>query len=412
MNRNLQKLLITLLLVGAIVAIAACGMRTNLSQGSKLPHRDTDPSLRVFIATDLHYISPHLTDNGEYFMRMIDNADAKAMHFSEEIMEGFVTAVINEKPDYLILSGDLSFNGEKASHEELAAKLSRIEESGTEVLVISGNHDVYSETAASFSGSSYEFVDNVSATGFSRIYSDFGFEEAIARDEASLSYVYELSPSLRALVVDVNTRLELCYLREETLEWVHAQLEQAKEDGVKVIAVSHQNLLQHSPLFAYGYLIQGHGRLTQLYEEYGVLTNLSGHMHIQHISKSENGLVDIATSALSVSPYQYGILEFYDDGIDYHTEFTDFPHREEAVSFMRDRSLRTAVTRFPELSDDHQNFYADINVAYFAGRTDSIKWDTKLYNDLLENSSSSSYLESIYDDGLENQTEIYIELDQ
>ena len=33
--------------------------------------------------------------------------------------------MVKDKPDALILTGDLSFNGEKASHEELAAKLNK-----------------------------------------------------------------------------------------------------------------------------------------------------------------------------------------------------------------------------------------------------------------------------------------------
>ena len=41
----------------------------------------------------------------------------------------------------LILSGDLSFNGEKTSHEELAGKLFKLQEQGIPVLVLPGNHD-------------------------------------------------------------------------------------------------------------------------------------------------------------------------------------------------------------------------------------------------------------------------------
>ena len=38
--------------------------------------------------------------------------------------------VIKQKPDGLILSGDLTFNGKKKSHEELAEKLKKLRKMG------------------------------------------------------------------------------------------------------------------------------------------------------------------------------------------------------------------------------------------------------------------------------------------
>ena len=58
--------------------------------------------------------------------------------------------------------------------------------------------------------------------------------------------------------------------------------------------------------------------LASLYREYGVCLNLSGHMHVQHI-RTMDSLTDIATSALTIYPCQYGILE----GFTYHTRSVD-----------------------------------------------------------------------------------------
>lgn len=46
---------------------------------------------------------------------------------------------------------------------------------------------------------------------------------------------------------------------------------------------------------------------------YGVTLNLSGHVHIQHIAEYE-GIHDIATGSLSVSPTQYGVLSISPQG--------------------------------------------------------------------------------------------------
>ena len=246
--------------------------------------------LTLAAATDLHYIAPELTDGGECFTRLVENADGKAMAYCEEITDAFVSQVTGEKPDALILTGDLTFNGAKASHEALAAKLSSIENAGIPVLVIPGNHDLNSTMAASFQGRSYTLVDSVDAGQFAEIYGDFGYREALARDKASLSYVYELSPGLRILMLDVNTKEAPGTLTDDTFRWVREQLKAARQAGDLVLAASHQTLLTHNRLFSDGYVIGNGSRLLELYEEYGVLCNLSGHIHIQHHILSPVGI--------------------------------------------------------------------------------------------------------------------------
>ncbi|MHC5792010.1 metallophosphoesterase, partial [Streptococcus pyogenes] len=77
-------------------------------------------------ATDLHYLSSKLTDKGNFFTDLFNNADGKNMQYIEEITEAFVENVIAEKPEILVISGDLTFNGEKDSHLDLERKLHRI----------------------------------------------------------------------------------------------------------------------------------------------------------------------------------------------------------------------------------------------------------------------------------------------
>ncbi len=72
-------------------------------------------------------------------MHSMEHGDGKVTNYIWEITDAFVEEVLNERPDAVILSGDLSYNGEKASHIELAEKLSKIEDAGIPVLVIPGN---------------------------------------------------------------------------------------------------------------------------------------------------------------------------------------------------------------------------------------------------------------------------------
>lgn len=373
----------------AVVLVAALGfflLREKPETDAPFP---LDEGIKLAIATDLHYLAPQLYDNGEFYTKMIENADGKTMKYIEELTEAFVCQIIESAPDALILSGDLSFNGERDSHIMLAEKLRRVEEAGIPVLVIPGNHDLDSAKASAFSGDGYYGVDSVNKREFEEIYTDLGFREALSRDEDSLSYIAEVTPELRVLMVDVNTQDEPGFLDESTLNWIDGQLRLATEAGAKVVAVSHQNLFQHNSLFRGGFVI-GNGRLLgALFEKYGVICNLSGHMHIQHISQIESGLTEIATSSLAVTPNQYGLLCLSENQAYYCTKAVDVDawaaelgldnpellnFREYAANFFWDSSYRKAMARLGQGrgADALARAYSDINLAYFAGRMDTV----------------------------------------
>ncbi|MFR5787192.1 MAG: metallophosphoesterase family protein [Christensenellales bacterium] len=250
----------------------------------------------LFTATDLHYIAPTLTDNGAFFTDLIEQGDGKAMAYSDALIEAFVAQVIAEKPDALILSGDLTFNGARASHEALSLRLARVRDAGIPVFVLPGNHDLNSSSAARFEGDGYTRVDGVTAGEFAVLYHAFGFDGALSRDADSLSYVAALSDDLRLLMLDVNTSAAPNAVLKGTLSWARRQLMQAQADGCRVVAVSHQNLIDHSGLLSSGFTIRNADALRRLYAVSPVLCNLSGHIHLQHMGQTDSGLWDIATS--------------------------------------------------------------------------------------------------------------------
>lgn len=352
-------------------------------------------ALTLFVATDLHYLAPELTDHGPYFEHVIARSDGKAMAYSEELVEAFVAQVISRQPDALILSGDLTFNGERASHEALADKLARVTAAGIPVLVIPGNHDLNSRSAARFDGDGYALVDSVTAAEFREIYRAFGYDGALSQDRASLSYVAAIFPQLRLLLVDVNDASPQGEVEEKTLVWIEQQLAQAQHDGCRVIAVSHQNLLSHSSLISSGFTIGNADALHELYAGTPVLCNLSGHIHMQHMRESEAGIWDIATSSLAVSPNQYGVLTLTGDKLTYHTETVDvsawaaakgitdpnllnFAGYSEAFFKETARLQALAAVTRDDQPEQLADFFADINAAYFAGRMDAFAPDAQL----------------------------------
>jgi len=250
MNKKILIYIIIILAAIILILVACFGVGTKSSDSSKIEqykdYSDLD-NISIWLATDIHYIDPNLTDGGEYYQRMVESGDGKYMYGCEEITDEFISQVIEAHPSALILSGDITFNGARDSHIALANKLKAISDAGIPVIALPGNHDLTVGRAAKFSGDSYELVDSIDASEFLDIYSDYGFSNAVARDDTSLSYVTEVASNLRILVVDVNTVPGMSgILTNSTLDFVEEQLKQAKEDKAYVIGVTHQTLLEHS----------------------------------------------------------------------------------------------------------------------------------------------------------------------
>ena len=79
----------------------------------------------IMLGTDIHYFSDSLTDGGPRFQEMVEYGDGKVVTYIDQITDAFLDEVVKLRPDALVLSGDLTLNGEKASHKDLAEKLHR-----------------------------------------------------------------------------------------------------------------------------------------------------------------------------------------------------------------------------------------------------------------------------------------------
>lgn len=378
-----------------------------------------DRAPTLLIATDPHFISPALTDHGPFFMRLVEDGDGKLVHYCNELTDTFVQQVIEKKPDCLILSGDLTFNGAKKSHEDFAAKLRRIDQSGIPVLVLPGNHDLYCYAAAQFSGDGYTLSERTSSEEFAAIYHDLGFDIAIDRDPYSLSYIAEPIPGIRILMLDTNTQFMEGIVAQNTFVWLENVLSRAQHDGAKVIAVSHQNLYAHSSLLYKGYIILNTAMLKSRYEHYGVAANFSGHVHMQHIMDPEGQIPEIVTSSLAVSPCQYGVLTLQDNHAQYAAETVDVSAWARSIGSLDPNLLHFEqyaadffrATSTPDASGKKEpdplfTWMADLNSAYFAGRLDSIHRESEYAQRMQQDDSFFSlYMQSILAEPPRNHTQ-------
>ena len=271
--------------------------------------------LRLMIVSDLHYLSPSLyRQSGGTFEQALMNGDGKMCQYSAELLEGLEQEVRSVRPDALLVSGDLSFNGERASHEELASAFGRIESEGTDVWVIPGNHDLNSPYARKYFEGGFIGVPNVSPDEFEQIYGAFMNTEG----NGFLSYIVRPCSRLWVALCDVGVYDPIPvaggFCTPETDRWLQGVLDSAKAAGAQVLTVTHQSLVPHTEFLASSMTIAGGEQMADRMRKAGNASlNLSGHLHIQHISEND-GIYDIATGAFSVPPFRYGILTVETDG--------------------------------------------------------------------------------------------------
>ncbi len=392
----------------------------------------------IVIASDIHYLAKELTDFGNAFQEMAGNEDGKMVPYVWEIMDAFLDQVIKKRPQVLILAGDLTLNGERVSQEVLAQELERVETAGIPVVVIPGNHDINNVKAASYKGDDRVPAEPTSPEQFVKIYENFGYKEALSRDPSSLSYLYELIDGTWLLMLDScqyeKGAMVGGMIRTDTYQWIDEQLNQAWEEGRRVIAVAHHNLLDESKVYVKDCTIEHAEELEQKLDEWGVGLFLSGHLHVQHYKSSTDYDIDeIVTSALSIAPCQYGVLQFFGpENYFYRTEITDVSAWAErkgnpdqnlqdfewyAQDFLHKEFYKDAFRELEGRELDIQDIkemaelYAELNVQATAGKAFEIQdfiqqeYSYKLWQEYDPTSILAMYMDELIEDAVVDYNE-------
>lgn len=384
----------------ALAALLALGVMAGC--GRKVPPA---APVTLAVASDLHYVGEAIEDGGELFTRVVKEGDGRQLDYIRPITDAFLAQVVQDKPDALILTGDLSFNGEKASHEELAAKLDQVVQAGVPVFVLPGNHDVNNYAASTYLGGERASTDFVTPEEFEEIYKNCGFAAADSRDSASMSYMVKLNGGVWLFMLDTQPY----YLNEPgfpytvggvvqdgTWTWLEKQLKKCAAAGAVPLAAMHQNLAVHSQRFTTGYRLYDADRLAQLLADYGGQLAFSGHLHPQHIAswQGEGGeqVWDVASGSLAVWPYLSGRVTIDPDGAghasyDYEAaptdvtawaaatgqtdpvfaDFSAFGRAQFAINSTSRSADRLAEALGEEDAAAYRRVMGEVNVLYFAG---------------------------------------------
>jgi 3',5'-cyclic AMP phosphodiesterase CpdA len=296
-----------------IIAFIAYMIKSNLISEVSANYK-TGEDVQFYIVSDPHHLSKKLYDDGEAFKTYVENGD-KLLQYTGEILDAVKDEIAENKPDFLVVSGDLTCNGARENHIDLAKKFREIEQLGTSVFVVPGNHDMNNARACYFEGEEAYQTDNVSDNDFIQIYDEFGFEEAISRDENSLSYLAAPYDKLWLLMLDSTKNYPYMggEISESTLDWMLECAEMARKESAKIVAVMHHSLVDHSEIINDGYTIDYSMEVSEYLIQCDIDIVLTGHIHLQDIKVNEidgNKIYDIATSSLAVYPNQFGEMNY------------------------------------------------------------------------------------------------------
>ncbi len=381
----------TMLIIGILILIFTTACLGN----QEVPMINIDDSIKMYIVADPHYMSEKMTEDSETYNNYLNSVD-RMMKYTGVFLDVVESDIKNNEPDIVVFPGDLTNNGSKVNHLEFEKRLKRMKAAGTKVYVVPGNHDLNNEKALYFKDNKIHITESINEEDFTKIYSGYGYDEAISRDENTLSYLVKPYQNLWLLMLDSTKDYPEPggYINRETLNWIVSCSDMAKEEDAKIVVVMHHNLLDHSDIIWEDYTVDNNTSVLNTFHEIGIQVVLSGHIHIQdfksHTSvETGNTLYDIATSSLPVFTHQYGQLVYSPSrGYDYETIKLDvekyakdnnledenlLSFNEYSQKFFVDNlcSKHKDSIELLDISDEHKaeifKTVADMNKKYFSG---------------------------------------------
>ncbi len=337
-----------------LVTAACVGLRP----AARPPEPSSYPAARFAVVADPHLFDVSSSLPGPAWDRELGSG-MKLLAESAEILAECFGEVGALKPDFILIPGDLTKDGERASHLLMARALSEMESSGIPVLVVPGNHDILNPHAALFRADKREKTDSITPGEFSTLYADFGYREAMSRDPASLSYAAEPVEGLWVIGIDAcrygekqDHPVTEGRLRGETAQWLSGLLGEAAAGNKTVIAFMHYGAMEHfqgQDSYLGQYVVADHANVASLLSRGGVRAVFTGHGHAQDITLErfpDGGfLFDVETGSLSSYPNPYRMASLSAEGIlDIESSFiSSIPSRPAGFTEYSRRRLREGV---------------------------------------------------------------------
>lgn len=299
-----------------------------------------DKKTSFWVISDTHLIADSLHDHGQAFSQMQKTSQGKDLYYQETALSAFVRMAQKKKPAAIIVTGDVTFNGERVSAEKFAEIFKPLEE--TQLLVLPGNHDIYDGWAREFRGKKQYYAGQISPRMWRNIFKT-SYKNAVSVDDKSLAYSVQLNPDYLLILADSNdygkeeattAPATAGFLGREQRRWIKAQLQYASENNLQVIFCMHHNLYAHNPAVNKGYVVDDYRELRKLLAQYNVKLVFSGHIHAQNIMLPQDPCpaTEIVTSSFCSNDQGYGVVKVLPKEVSYtchHFKMKDYLTNKE-----------------------------------------------------------------------------------
>ena len=358
-----------------VVATALATLPLSAHAADEVAARPVD-GLTIGVMSDPHYFpAEYQGTRAEDYQSQI-SGDLRLMGENEALTEAAVDQMIADDesgehplPSVLLVTGDLSSEGEQASHEGFAEQMTRLQEAGVTVLVIPGNHDLYNDSAMTFQDDT-QVRDNgtgelyTTEAEFRDIYASMGYDEEatkaavddspiesieyyrpvengqIADCQGGLSYVARLEGGVALVMIDTEVYTTDFngnsvaagsgggMMSDALRDWVKSEAAELTSEGYTIVAGVHHPVLDHQTTAETEFVTDrvdvqsGEGGTakdnanviaTELADA-GIHYVFSGHMHENDVASyttaAGNVIYDMETGGLCAypSPYRYATI--------------------------------------------------------------------------------------------------------
>ena len=358
-----------------VVATALATLPLSAHAADEVAARPLD-GLTIGVMSDPHYFpAEYQGTRAEDYQNQI-SGDLRLMGENEALTEAAVDQMIDDDesgehplPSVLLVTGDLSSEGEQASHEGFAEQMGRLQDAGVTVLVIPGNHDLYNDSAMTFQDDT-QVRDNgtgelyTTEAEFRDIYASMGYDEEatkaavedspiesieyyrpvedgqIADCQGGLSYVARLEGGVALVMIDTEVYTTDFngnsvaagsgggMMSDALRDWVKSEAAKLTSEGYTIVAGVHHPVLDHQTTAETEFVTDrvdiqsGDGGTakdnsnviaTELADA-GIHYVFSGHMHENDVASyttaAGNVIYDMETGGLCAypSPYRYATI--------------------------------------------------------------------------------------------------------
>lgn len=331
-------------------------------------------SLLFATMSDIHLFPQSLTPQREHFETQAEyeearekwakvcGADSKQYDESEDIVDTalstFKKRAQRENFRYLLIPGDLSRYSEYEAHRTLAEKFRNFEkETGIQVIVTNGNHDINVSEASEFLTGEKKDAEPITAQRFYENYADLGYDLAydfygindgtVSEKQNALSYAVKLDENTQLIVVD-SAKYSFKEKEEghtdgaisdECLSWICEKADECAKKGMTNLLMLHHNLAPHmecEPSVTQAFVLDDYLRVAETLADHNIHFTFSGHLHQADIASvvNDNGkvLYDCESGSLTSFPNTYREYKIttYSDGTA-KTDYDNIAFDEEAA---------------------------------------------------------------------------------